>query len=169
MEYHVWICTRDCRFNSIYLRTIDLCLPFVNTIMLLVEKKEEGLRGWLWVYVSLGFLIGWFMRTQYITSIGLFYKEMGRLWSSLNLNLLKDCKYKCCEWFDFCHTIFPFCYRLYHMPFFIPFRMRNLLVSETLIPQSLTNVQELSFGAESAQTGPPYHDVVPHNHRLSVH
>jgi hypothetical protein len=36
--------------------------------------KEEGLRGW-WVDVSFGFLIGWFRRTQYITSIVLFYKN----------------------------------------------------------------------------------------------
>jgi len=40
------------------------------------EKKEEGLRGW-WVGVSLGFLIICFRRTQYITSIGLFYKNGG--------------------------------------------------------------------------------------------
>ena len=38
--------------------------------------KEEGLRGW-WVDVSFGFLIGWFRRTQYITSIVLFYKNWG--------------------------------------------------------------------------------------------
>ena len=41
-------------------------------------KKEEGGRGWL-VYISLGFLIGYFRRTQYITSMGLFYKKVGIL------------------------------------------------------------------------------------------
>ena len=39
------------------------------------EKKGEGLRGW-WVDVSRGFLIGWFRRTQYITSIGLIYNVL---------------------------------------------------------------------------------------------
>ena len=40
------------------------------------EKKEEGLRG-EWVDVSFDFLLVGFRRTQYITSIGLFYKKMG--------------------------------------------------------------------------------------------
>ena len=40
------------------------------------EKKEEKERG-EWVDVSLGFLIGWIRRTQYITSIGLIYKKVG--------------------------------------------------------------------------------------------
>ena len=53
--------------------------------------------------------------------------------------------------------------------FIVSFRMRNLLASETLIPHLLTNVQELNFGVESAQTVPPYLDVLLHNHRHSVH
>ena len=44
----------------------------------MIGKKEEELRGES-VGVSLGFLIGWFRRTQYITSIGLNYKEVGIL------------------------------------------------------------------------------------------
>ena len=57
----------------------------------------------------------------------------------------------------------------YKIHFFVSFRMRNLLASETLIPPSLTNVQELNFGAENAQTVPPYLDVLLHNHIHSVH
>ena len=41
-------------------------------------KKEERLR-WGWVNVSFGFLLC-FRGTKYITSIGLFYKKVGRLW-----------------------------------------------------------------------------------------
>ena len=41
-------------------------------------KTEEGLKWGEWVYISLGFLlVGFRRRTQYITSIGLFYKEVG--------------------------------------------------------------------------------------------
>jgi len=40
----------------------------------LLEKKEEELRR-LRVDVSLGFPIGWFRRTQYITSISLFFNK----------------------------------------------------------------------------------------------
>ena len=40
------------------------------------EKKEEGMRGW-GVDVSLGLHLVGFRRTQYITSIGLFYKKVG--------------------------------------------------------------------------------------------
>ena len=36
------IITRVCRFNPIWLRTVSLCLPYVNTFILFVEKKEEG-------------------------------------------------------------------------------------------------------------------------------
>ena len=40
--------------------------------------KENGRMGKEMVKEhSLGFLIGWFRRTQYITSIGLFYKNVG--------------------------------------------------------------------------------------------
>ena len=50
------------------------------------EKKEEGMRGW-GVDVSLGFLLVGFRGTQYITSIGLFYKKVGIL-----LGGLSDCE-----------------------------------------------------------------------------
>jgi hypothetical protein len=40
------------------------------------EKKEEGMRG-CGLDGSLGFLLVGFRRTQYITSIGLFYKNWG--------------------------------------------------------------------------------------------
>ena len=40
------------------------------------EKKEEGLRG-RWVYVSLGFLLVGFRRTQYISEFGGFYNNEG--------------------------------------------------------------------------------------------
>jgi len=41
--------------------------------------KEEGLRGER-VDVSLGFLIGWFRRIQFITSIGLIYNVWDFTW-----------------------------------------------------------------------------------------
>ena len=44
-ESRVTESARDCRFNPLKLRIVDLCLPFVKTIILFVEKKEEGLRG----------------------------------------------------------------------------------------------------------------------------
>jgi hypothetical protein len=31
--------------KSLAIETIDLCLPFVKTFILLVGEKEEGLRG----------------------------------------------------------------------------------------------------------------------------
>ena len=70
----------------------DSSFSLQEKMMKLKSKREKMMRICLtW------FPIGGYRRTQYITQIGLFYKEVGRLWSSLNLNLLKDCKYKCCE------------------------------------------------------------------------
>ena len=76
-------------------KTIELDAKLRKLVGKLVDrKKKEGEEN---EYMSHLVYYWCIRRTQYITSIGLFYKEMGRLWSSLNLNLFKDCKYKFCE------------------------------------------------------------------------
>ena len=44
----------DCRFNPIYLRTIDLCLPFVKYIILLLG----GCFTRMWGFYLVGVLVG---------------------------------------------------------------------------------------------------------------
>ena len=46
----LWICTRDCLFNSLYSgNIIDLCLPFVNTYTLLLKRCNlQEIGGFTW-------------------------------------------------------------------------------------------------------------------------
>ena len=55
--------------------TLDLCFPFVKTIIDFVGKKEEGRRGW-WVGVSIGFPFGGLGEPNLYHNLG----EFTRIW-----------------------------------------------------------------------------------------
>ena len=61
---------------------VDLLL--LQEMMVKLKRKRERIMSKCFIK----FPIGYFRKTQYITSIGLFYKKMGRLWMKSTSELM---------------------------------------------------------------------------------